>query len=55
MIQTLFWVATITLFICSCLSVLAGVAFMRLQEEEDLFEGHCPTDGLTREPRQRSK
>lgn len=53
MIENLFWMATITLGVCSIASVLSGIAWMRYEEEQSKLDAHWPTDGLTRERRKR--
>ena len=51
MIETLLSISIITLAVCSFLSILAGVAWMKL-DDETLYDEPWPTDGLSREPKQ---
>lgn len=53
--EILFWTSTAVLFTTSIASVLSGIAWMRYEEERELLDAKWPTDGLTREPRRRSK
>jgi len=50
MIETLLSISIVTLAVCSFLSILAGVAWMKF-DEESLYEESWPTDGITREPK----
>jgi hypothetical protein len=51
MIETLLSISIVTLAVTSFLSILAGVAWLRL-DDETLYEETWPTDGITREPKQ---
>lgn len=54
-LDIMFWMSFCALLTCSIASILSGVAWMRYEEEQSYLDAKWPTDGITREPRQRGK